>query len=356
MRYFFFGTLRDPDIRAIVQGRSPPAAAAEPAFLDGFRLVRVRAESYPALTPDTTGRVAGVLVGNVTVDQAARIAFYEGDEYDATRREVTLPSGGRVRAMVFLPRAGVALDDASWDFTAWQQSEKPASLRLARTWMDYFGQTDLAPAEAAWRSLRDELSRDVELRDRRAVFQGYFRVDKFRLRHRLFAGGWGQEISREVFQRGHAVAVLPYDPKLDQVVLIEQFRIGPYACGEPPWLLEIVAGVIDPGETPEDVARRELMEEAGIGRVRALTPICRYYASPGGSSETIRLYCALIDATGIGGVHGLAAEGEDIRVLAMDYAAAMTALAEGRIDSSMPIIALQWLALNRDRLRRDAAP
>jgi ADP-ribose pyrophosphatase len=363
MRFFFFGTLRDPDIRAVVAGEAVAAIAVQPATLQGYRLVGVRGESYPALAPDPAGRVAGDLIENVTAAAAARFAFYEGDEYEAASRAVTLPSGERVSATVFLPRAGLALDGAPWEFAVWRQSQKPASLRLARTWMGYFGQADLAPAEAAWRAMRAELSGGaaprnqgaVELHGREPVFQGYFRVDKYRLRHRLFAGGWGKELSREVFERGHAVAVLPYDPRQDRVVLIEQFRIGPYACGEPPWLLEIVAGIIDPGESPENVARRELREEAGVGAVRALEPICRYYASPGGSTETVQLYCALIDAGGVGGVHGLQDEGEDIRVHVMDFSAAIAALHDGRIDSATPIIALQWLALNRDRLRREAS-
>ena len=191
----------------------------------------------------------------------------------------------------------------------------------------------------------------VEVTARDTVYKGHFRIDRWRLRHRLFAGGWNRPIVREVFERGAAVAVLPYDPVRDQVVLIEQFRIGALAHGDPePWLLEIVAGVIEAGETPEDVARRETQEECG-GTLRALEPMLHYYPTPGGCSEFVYLYCGWIDSAGIGGIHGLEAEGEDIRVEVVSFTDAMAALQSGRIRASPAVIALQWLALNRDRLR-----
>ena len=113
---------------------------------------------------------------------------------------------------------------------------------------------------------------DVEILDKETAFQGYFRIDRYRLRHRLFAGGWSEAITREVFERGHVVGVLPYDPIEDRVVLIEQFRIGAYAAGFSPWLIEIVAGVIEAGEEPEEVARRETLEETGCS-VTELMPV-----------------------------------------------------------------------------------
>ncbi len=191
-----------------------------------------------------------------------------------------------------------------------------------------------------------------EITEREIVWQGFFRMERLRLRHELFAGGWGPAISRELFERGHAVAVLPYDPVRDRLVLLEQFRVGALGTGEFPWLLEIVAGMIEPGESPAEVARREALEEAGCG-IRELVPLYRYYPSPGGSSETIRLFLGRVDSRGLGGIHGLDAEDEDIRVRVVERATAMEWLAAGRIDSAAPIIALQWLALHREALLRD---
>lgn len=192
---------------------------------------------------------------------------------------------------------------------------------------------------------------DVQILGRETAFRGYLRVERLRLRHRLYAGGMGGELTREVIRRGNAVAVLPYDPERDRVVLIEQFRIGPYARGDEPWQIEIVAGIVEHGEEPVGVARREAREEAGLDFTE-LTHALDYYSSPGILSEHIAVFVARVDASDAGGVHGLDEEGEDIRVLAIGFDEAMTLLAEGRIEASPAVIALQWLALNRDVLRR----
>jgi len=190
----------------------------------------------------------------------------------------------------------------------------------------------------------------VELLGKSERYSGFFRINGYRLRHRLFAGGWSGLIEREVFERGHAVGVLPYDPVADSVVLIEQFRIGALVAGMSPWLIEVVAGIIEEGEPPEEVARRETQEEAGL-KIQALMPMCRYLVSPGGSSESVLLYCGRVDSRGAGGIHGLAEEHEDIRVDRLAYGEAMRLLEEGRVTNSVSLIALQWLALHRERVR-----
>jgi ADP-ribose pyrophosphatase len=191
---------------------------------------------------------------------------------------------------------------------------------------------------------------DFELIEKATAYQGYFRIDRYRFRHRLFAGGWSGEIKREVFERGHAVGVLAYDPDRDAVILIEQFRIGAVAAGVPAWQNEVIAGIIDEGETPEAVAHREAKEEAGC-TIRDLVHICHYLVSPGGSSETVQLYCGRVDCSGIGGIHGLPEEHEDIRVEVVPFAEARDRLLAGRFGNAPTIIALQWLILNRDTLR-----
>jgi ADP-ribose pyrophosphatase len=190
----------------------------------------------------------------------------------------------------------------------------------------------------------------IEIIDKTLRYKGFFEIVRYRFRHRLFAGGWSGEIEREVFERGHAVAVLPYDPAADAVVLIEQFRIGAYVAGMAPWQTEIVAGIIEEGEAPEDVARREAEEEAGAA-IGALIPICRYLVSPGGASESVQIYCGRVNSKGLGGIHGLPHENEDIRVEVQPFAAALEALKAGKIGNAVTIVALQWLALNREQVR-----
>ncbi len=190
----------------------------------------------------------------------------------------------------------------------------------------------------------------VKIIERETGYSGFFRLYRYRLRHRLFAGGWTPVITRELFERGHAVAVLPYDPVRDKVVLVEQFRIGALEAEGGPWLLECIAGMIENGEPPQTVARREAREEADC-ELMELVSVADYLVSPGGTSERIRLYCGKADVSDVGGIHGLAEEHEDIRVTVVSFQQAMALLQEGRINSAAPIIALQWLAMNRERLR-----
>jgi ADP-ribose pyrophosphatase len=190
----------------------------------------------------------------------------------------------------------------------------------------------------------------VEVLERETCFKGFYRVDRLKLRHEQFAGGMGPTLSRELFVRHDAVCVLPYDPQLDQVVLIEQFRVGAYDKSANPWLLELVAGLIDKDEVPAQVALREAEEEANL-TLTELWPVTQYYPSPGGSDERVHLYIGRCDSQGAGGVHGLEEEGEDIRVHVWSLTEALAAVNAGRIDNAASIIALQWLALNRDTLR-----
>ena len=186
---------------------------------------------------------------------------------------------------------------------------------------------------------------EVVVAQKETVYDGYFQVERYRLSHRLHKGGMSEQIMREVFERGHAVAVLPFDPINDMVVLQEQFRVGAYAAGQNPWLTEIVAGIIEDGETNEQVAMRETKEEAGLEALE-LWPMVRYLASPGGTSETVEVFLARVDSPKEEGVFGLDHENEDIRVFPLPFLDAMTLLKDGKINNSMTLIALQWLALN----------
>jgi len=194
------------------------------------------------------------------------------------------------------------------------------------------------------------MSDDVQVLEKTPVYAGYLKVYRYRLRHRLHAGGMSDAIDRELIDRGQAVSVLPYDPVRDAVVLIEQFRVGAMAAGLPPFQIECVAGIIDENETPEQVARRETMEEAGI-EVRALRRIGRLLLSPGVLSETATLYCGWVDARGCDGIRGLAHEHEDIRVFALPFAEAMRWVESEKILLSPTVVSLQWLGLHRESLR-----
>jgi ADP-ribose diphosphatase len=208
-------------------------------------------------------------------------------------------------------------------------------------------------AAADERAAAAGVSDDIDILQRETVFQGFFRLERFRLRHRLYRGGWSGAMEREVFERDLAVGVLLYDPGADALVLVEQFRLPPHVAGLPAWQTEIVAGIVDACDgSAEDVARREAQEEAGVAIEGALIPILRFMPSPGGSSEVFALYCGRVDARTAVGYHGIAAEHEDIKVLTPSYRDAMHRLRAGEITSGPTVMALYWLAANRARLRR----
>jgi len=209
--------------------------------------------------------------------------------------------------------------------------------------------------------------RDVEVIRKQTVFKGYFQVDAYELKHRLFDGGWSRPIRRELFERGHAVAAILFDPDRDALVLIEQFRIGAYVGAEmpwfgdatSPWLIEIVAGIIEDGEDLEDVVRREAREEAGC-EIGEMFEVMKYFATPGACTESLIIYCGRVDSSKIDGIHGLEEEGEDIRVRVVPCREAFDWLESGKITNATSLIALQWMRIHHDevlaRWRGIAAP
>lgn len=190
-----------------------------------------------------------------------------------------------------------------------------------------------------------------ELIESDSVFNGFLKLNRYRVRHELYAGGSSEILVRERMEALRAASVLLYDPILDKVVLVEQFRIGAVGEEAHPWVIETVGGYIGEGEEPEGVARREAEEEANC-KIQRLEPICNFMVSPGLSVDRIFLYCGQVDASNAGGIHGLDHEGEDIRVVVMDAEQAIGELYGGQMNSTSVIIALQWLAANRQGLRQ----
>lgn len=187
--------------------------------------------------------------------------------------------------------------------------------------------------------------KDVQLTNTQSLYTGFFKLVGYEFTHRLFDGGWSAPIKREILERGHAVAVLLFDPKLDEFVFIEQFRIGALPTSSTPWLIEVVAGMIEQGEDIEEVCRREAKEESGVD-IQRLHFALSYLSSPGGTTERIHIYIGEIDATQAHGVHGLDHESEDILVRRVAKSEAVEWLKSGKIDNAAALIALQWFLLN----------
>jgi ADP-ribose pyrophosphatase len=193
---------------------------------------------------------------------------------------------------------------------------------------------------------------DVEIVEATKAFERFLRVDVFRFRHRLFSGEWSALRSYDALRRGQAASVVLYDPDRESVVLVEQFRLPALLAGSSPWQLETAAGLVDSGETPPVVAIRETQEETGLALIGEPIPIQRYLPSSGGSDESVFLFCGRVDATAAAGVHGLAEEHEDIRVVVKTLAEIEVLLDEGSIESGHTLIALYWLLRHRDRLHQ----
>lgn len=191
----------------------------------------------------------------------------------------------------------------------------------------------------------------VELVRHEVAFQGYFKVGRYFFRHGLHRGGMSGVISREVFERGQAAGILPYDPVRDEVILISQFRAGAYVAGHHPWTWEIVAGIIEHGESPEQLVRREAVEEAGLA-IAEVMPIHRAMLTPGACSESCTMFLGRVDTTKAGGVFGLESEGEDILVKVVPVPEIRGMLDRDEVDNAVTLISLQWLLLRHDEIRR----
>jgi nudix-type nucleoside diphosphatase (YffH/AdpP family) len=248
------------------------------------------------------------------------------------------PGGAAAEALAAL------VMDACGQLPAADVRRRLGSLRVAAA-------SRVRAARAAGPGLRQGTG-EVALAARRQAHAGFFGLEILDLAHRRFDGAMSPRITREIFVSGDAVTVLPYDPVRDRVLLVEQFRSGPFGRGDPlPWQLEAIAGRIDPGESPEDAARREAVEEAGLVLGR-LERVAEYYPSPGAVTEYIHSFVALCDLPdGVAGVFGAEDEAEDIRGQLLSFAELMAAVAGGEVANAPMILTALWLQRERARLR-----
>ncbi|WP_239520955.1 NUDIX domain-containing protein [Pseudooceanicola aestuarii] len=370
---FVFGTLRDPDLLRMVAGAD---LAVEPATLPGWRAMRAAAGAWPVLVNTPGHGAPGLLLRDPGARALDRLHHYEDAFGYVAREEVVETATGPVPALVYRTQGPPDASDEVWALEIWQARSRADTLEAVPEVMSHHGRfagTDLqgrmpqvlARAASRMRAQRDapprQMGTDLHRRDVTslavdAAHQGYFRTEVHDLRHPTFAGALSDPIRREIFVAADAAIVLPYDPLRDRVLLVEQFRMGPYGRGAPhPWVLEPVAGRVDVGETPAAAARRECAEEAGLSLHR-LEEIGSFYPSPGFLTEYFYLYLGLCDLPdGHTGPGGLDNEGEDIRTHILSFEAAMDLLSRGEADNGPLILSLLWLARERSRLRAGLA-
>lgn len=370
---FLYGPLADPELLSVVLGGTIDAEHLLPARAMR-RAIRVTVDGRaPTLAPVDGEAAAGVLLQDAPEDGLSRLLFFVGDEAESGSVNISAAGLGEVEAVAVTPTA--AASATIWSPEDWRERRRAYDIEFAKDWMSQFGQRPLAEmarlragigfrahsrvlageasAELTGTGLRSDLDREaVEADSVGRPYMEFFSVEEHFIRHRKFDGSMTPTLKRAVFFTGDAVTILPYDPVLDRVLLIEQWRAGPWARGDRrPWCLEVVAGRIDPGESPEATAIREAREEAGV-LVTELERIGAYYPTPGMAAEQLTGFVGRADLYGAGGVHGLDAEDEDIRVLTPTFDEAMAMLEADEVDNAPAMVSLMWLAARRARLRR----
>ncbi|UWQ89509.1 NUDIX domain-containing protein [Rhodobacteraceae bacterium M382] len=369
---FFFGTLRHIPLLELVLGRPADALDLQSGRLHGHGAYAVVDQVFPTIEARAGEAAVGLLARGLSDVDLAALNFYEGGfSYDLKPVEIELDSGEIAPAQVYFPQPGLWEAGEGWDLGKWVRDWGALSMRAAEEVMSYQGRMtaeDIAQRihairirAAAWLATQAgsdvgerDLSRDVVVHRHTRPYLNFFAMEEMDLQYRRHDGDLSPVINRAAILVGHAAAVLPYDPVRDQVLLVEQFRASTFIAGDQnPWIWEPVAGLVEPGETPETTAHREAMEEAGV-TLNALEPVSRAYSSTGSSGEFLHTFIGVTDLSNVRSANGVAAEGEDIRskILSFDQLMHAVDTQEFRI---LPLItASLWLARHRDRLRQTA--
>ncbi|PVA08214.1 NUDIX domain-containing protein [Thalassorhabdomicrobium marinisediminis] len=372
MELFLFGTLLHMPLLEAVSGDADVAGKVSWAKREDYSVRRVAGQVFPMMYPDAGAVAEGIIVAGLDDTALARLDYYE-KAFGYNREHFTvIDADGQPREVTaYLPEPDRWQPAEPWDREGWIATMGEVTVMTAHEAMSVMatmtapemGQTYpqmMARAASKQRARSSGQgagynSSDVDLIVARQQHVGFYNVEEVDLAFRRFDGTMSEPVNRTVFIGVDCAMVLPYDPVRDRVLVVEQFRTGAYLRGDPnPWTIEPIAGRIDPGEGPEEAARREALEEAGI-EIGALKCVSAAYPSPGTTTEHFFVYIGLCDLPdGTAGVGGAPQEDEDIRSYVMDWAAFDTALNAGEFRLLPLLVAGHWLARNRDTLRASA--
>lgn len=369
--FFFYGTMTHLPLIEIVLER---VARAEPAYMQDHALYAAEGGLYPLIVQERGVQAVGLLVYGLSDAEKDRLDLYEGAfGYQAQQMPVVLPGRGPVSAMVYYPgpenwgqgpgapwhlaewqaQYGAEFEAALRDLMAMYGVKPPRQLAARFHQMLTRGASRVRAAQGAPTTLRHRAgSGDVVVKAAREPYARFFAVEELDLSFRRFDGALSPVVTRASFVASDAVTVLPYDPVRDRVLVVDQFRAGPFVRGDAQaWQIEAIAGRIDPGESPEAAARREAVEEAGL-HLRDLLPVAQYYPSPGCMSEFLYSYVAVTNLPdSAAGVFGVAGEAEDIRGHLIGFDQLMALVGSGEVGNAPLVLTAFWLANNRARLR-----
>ena len=377
MNLFIFGTLLHLPLLEVVSGNPNIAKRVSSAIRPEYRVSRVEGHNFPMMHADTTSVADGVIVEGLNDEEIVRLDYYEKAFNFARTDFVVLDQHHKPRDVTaYVPPVGSWMPAEPWDSTEWIATYGEVTMMTA---VEAMASLENMPAEQMGKLYSNMMTRassrqraasssepelkqsglmgckDVKVIDVRNQYRGFFNVDELDLTFRRYDGSMSDPVNRAVFIGVDCSIVLPYDPVRDRVMLVEQFRIGAYVRGDPnPWTIEPIAGRIDPGERPEDAARREALEEAGI-TMTDLKFVSAAYPSPGSTTEHFFIYVGIADLPdGVEGAGGKLSESEDIWSHIMDWADFDKALNAGEFRLLPLLVAGHWLALNRDSLRSSA--
>lgn len=369
---FFYGTLCHLDLLELVIGRPLRDGEVREARLPGHAVYWAKDQIFPMIRKEEGGFAEGI-VFKAEDEALARLNFYEGGfDFDL---ELIVPEGESDPVEVYFAQPGTWEFGAPWSLSDFVRDHGDHNLRTAKAFMRLYGRISRnaamkrlpmlrAMAKKGWvvggfaanEKRAGMTTEDVDLIHHARPYDNFFAMDEIRLRHKRFDGTMSDEIERALLISVDAMLLLPYDPKRDRVLLVEQFRGGPFLRGdENPWMLEPIAGRIDPGESAEDAAHREAMEEAGI-TLQELLPISGHYPSPGTSCEFYHCFLGIADLPDdVEGIGGVADENEDIRSQLFTFDELMALLDSGEAQVGPLVTSALWLARHRDRLREKYA-
>ncbi|MFA3915747.1 NUDIX domain-containing protein [Ruegeria hyattellae] len=364
---FFYGSLRHQPLLEIVLGRSADEIDMVPARLPDHAVFAVEGQPFPMILAAPGQFAPGLMVRGLSADDLARIEFYEGGfDYALSVNQIACEGGTSAPAELFFPDPDLWQPSAPWSLTGWVSDWGRLSEYAAREVMAFYGRRSAADVARSFPAIRMRAaariaaetravpqSRDVIVQSYTRAYQGYFALDEMQVQHRRNDGDMTPVLGRSALMQGAAAVVLPYDPQRDCVLLVEQFRAPVYMGGDPaPWMWEPVAGMVDPGETPEQAAYREAREEAHI-ELHALECAGRAYSSSGSSTEFLHLFVGLADLTETTQNGGLASEGEDIRSAILSFEDMMAQVDAHQV-KDLPLMSIaHWLARHRERLRAE---